>query len=124
MASSRSTALAPVEHIGRSILLLRGQRVILDRDLAAIYGVTTKRLNEQVKRNADRFPEDFVFQLTPEEAERSRSQFATLKTGRGQNIKPPLRLHRARRHPGRQCPEQPASHRHGRLRRARLRAAT
>jgi hypothetical protein len=87
MASSRSAALAPVEHIGRSILLLRGQRVILDADLAAIYGVTTKRLNEQVKRNADRFPEDFVFQLTLEEAERSRSQFATLKTGRGQNIK-------------------------------------
>jgi hypothetical protein len=74
MASSRSAALAPVEHIGRSILLLRGQRVILDADLAAIYGVTTKRLNEQVKRNADRFPEDFVFQLTLEEAERSRSQ--------------------------------------------------
>jgi hypothetical protein len=87
MVSSRSAALAPVEHIGRSILLPRGQRIILDRDLAAIYGVTTKRLNEQVKRNADRFPEDFVFQLTPEEAKRSRSQFATLKTGRGQNIK-------------------------------------
>ena len=87
MVSSRSAALAPVEHIARSILLLRGQRIILDRDLAAIYGVTTKRLNEQVKRNADRFPEDFVFQLTLEEAELSRSQFATLKAGRGQNIK-------------------------------------
>ena len=87
MVLSRSAALAPVEHITRSILLLRGQRVILDRDLAAIYGVTTKRLNEQVKRNADRFPEDFVFQLTLEEAELSRSQFATLKSGRGQNIK-------------------------------------
>lgn len=87
MVSSRSAALAPVEHITRSILLLRGQRVILDRDLAAIYGVTTKRLNEQVKRNADRFPEDFVFQLTLEEAELSRSQFATLNSGRGQNIK-------------------------------------
>lgn len=87
MVSSRSAALAPIEHIGRSILLLRGQRVILDRDLAAIYGVTTKRLNEQVKRNADRFPEDFVFQLTLEEAEISRSQIATLKAGRGQNIK-------------------------------------
>jgi KaiC/GvpD/RAD55 family RecA-like ATPase len=62
---------------------LRGQRVIL----AAIYGVTTKRLNEQVKRNAERFPEDFMFQLTPEDAELSRSQFATLKPGRDQNIK-------------------------------------
>jgi len=47
------------------ILTIRGQRVILDADLAEIYGVTTKRLNEQVKRNADRFPEDFMFQLTP-----------------------------------------------------------
>ena len=87
MASSRSAALAPIEQIGRSILLLRGQRVILDRDLAATYGITTMRLNEQIKRNADRFPEDFVFQLTLEEAELSRSQIATLKAGRGQNIK-------------------------------------
>jgi len=77
----------PVEHITRSILILRGQRVILDRELAAIYGATTKRLNEQVKRNRDRFPEDFMFQLTAEEAERSRSQIATLNSGRGQNIK-------------------------------------
>jgi hypothetical protein len=78
---------APVEQISRSILILRGQRVILDRELAAIYGATTKRLNEQVKRNRDRFPEDFMFQLTAEEVEHSRSQFATLNTGRGQNIK-------------------------------------
>jgi hypothetical protein len=59
---------------------LRGQKVILDADLAEIYGVPTKRLNEQVKRNADRFPDDFLFQLTLEEAEemqRSRSQIAT-----------------------------------------------
>ena len=85
MATRRS--LVPVEDITERILILRGQRVILDRELAAIYGVTTKRLNEQVKRNSDRFPEDFMFQLTPEEAERSRSQIATLKAGRGQNIK-------------------------------------
>ncbi len=78
---------APVEQISRSILILRSQRVILDRELAAIYGATTKRLNEQVKRNRDRFPEDFMFQLTAEEVERSRSQFATLNSGRGQNIK-------------------------------------
>jgi hypothetical protein len=52
-----------------------------------VYGVTTKRLNEQVKRNRGRFPEDFMFQLTAEEAESSRSQIATLKNGRGQNIK-------------------------------------
>jgi hypothetical protein len=70
------------------ILTIRGQKVLLDADLAALYGVPTKRLNEQVKRNADRFPEDFRFQLTHEEAEEallSRSQSATLK--RGQNIK-------------------------------------
>ena len=60
---------------------------MLDRELAAIYGVTIKRLNEQVKRNAPRFPEDFVFQLTAEERERLRSQLATLKTGRGRHIK-------------------------------------
>ncbi|MGH8309467.1 MAG: ORF6N domain-containing protein, partial [Steroidobacteraceae bacterium] len=65
--------------------MLRGQRVILDQDLAAIYGVPTKRLNEQVKRNRERFPEDFLFRLTAEEAAASRSQIATLKSGRGQN---------------------------------------
>ena len=84
---ARSKTLTRGEDITHAILVLRGQRVILDRDLAEIYGVTTKRLNEQVKRNAERFPEDFMFQLTPAEAELSRSQFATLKPGRGQNIK-------------------------------------
>jgi len=70
------------------IMTLRDTKVIIDRDLAKIYGVETRRLNEQVKRNPDRFPEDFVFQLTKEEAKfwlRSRSQIATLK--RGRNIK-------------------------------------
>lgn len=70
------------------IHFVRGQRVILDFQLAAIYGVTTKRLNEQVKRNAKRFPPDFVFRINPSEVQvvlRSRSQFATLK--RGQNLK-------------------------------------
>ncbi len=80
-------APVPPERIARAILILRGQRVILDRELAAIYGVTTTRLNEQIKRNAERFPEDFMFQLTREEVERSRSQFATLNGGRGRNIK-------------------------------------
>lgn len=69
----------PVDQISRAILVLRGQRVMLDRDLAAIYGVTTKRLNEAVKRNAGRFPEDFMFQLTAEEAAVLRSQIATSK---------------------------------------------
>jgi hypothetical protein len=76
------------EGIEDLILTIRGQKVIVDRDLAQIYGVKTRRLNEQVKRNPERFPEDFMFQLTPEEGEywlRSRSQFATLN--RGKNIK-------------------------------------
>jgi hypothetical protein len=60
-------ALIPLEVIEQRILLIRGQRVMLDADLAGLYGTTTKRLNEQVKRNADRFPEDFMFQLTKTE---------------------------------------------------------
>ena len=60
------------------IRVIRGQQVMLDSDLAMLYGVETKRLNEQVKRNIERFPEDFMFQLTQDEAIRSRSQIATL----------------------------------------------
>jgi hypothetical protein len=63
----RKTCLHPLPDISTAILTVRGERVILDADLAATYGVTTKRLNEQVKRNADRFPPDFSFQLTAEE---------------------------------------------------------
>jgi hypothetical protein len=59
------------------IYFIRGQKVVLDKDLAGLYGVTTKRLNEQVKRNRERFPVDFMFQLTPEEAESLRSHMAT-----------------------------------------------
>lgn len=79
--SDASLAFVPAERIQARILMLRGVRVILDADLAALYGVPTKRLNEQVKRNARRFPEDFMFQLTRAEARelaRLRSQFATL----------------------------------------------
>ena len=70
--------LIPVGRIEQAILLVRGEKVILDADLAALYGVTTKRLNEQVKRNRNRFPEDFTFQLSWEEAKALRSQIATL----------------------------------------------
>ena len=59
----------------------------MDRDLAMLYGVETKRLNEQVRRNKERFPEDFMFQLTKNEVISSRSQIATLNEQRGQNIK-------------------------------------
>src|SRR6266566_9842589 len=72
MASNRKTA-----GIESAIYLLRGQRVMLDSDLAAIYRVTTKRLNEQLKRNRSRFPDDFAFQLTTEEFRNSKSQIAT-----------------------------------------------
>jgi len=73
----------PVEQITRSILYLRGQRVILDSDLAAIYGVTTGRFNEAVKRNIERFPEDFMFRLTAKEYGVLTSQTAISKLGRG-----------------------------------------
>ena len=74
---SSSAALIPVERIERTILRLRGHTVMLDTDLAALYGVTTKRLNEQVKRNAKRFPPDFMFQLTQKEYADLRSHIAT-----------------------------------------------
>jgi hypothetical protein len=66
-----------VERIEHAILLIRGHRVVLDADLAALYGVTTSRLNEQVRRNADRFPNDFSFVLTQQEFTNLMSQFAT-----------------------------------------------
>jgi len=70
-------SLIPVERIERAILSIRGRKVMLDSDLSEIYGVTTKRLNEQVRRNIGRFPEDFMFQLTQGEFDNLRSQFAT-----------------------------------------------
>ena len=79
---------ARVDKISSRIRTIRGKKVILDFDLAEIYGVPTKALNQAVKRNLTRFPDDFIFQLTRDEAEmelRSRSQFVTLK--RGMNIK-------------------------------------
>lgn len=76
-----SKAIAPIvlnpQDIERSIHLVRGQRVMLDIDLAKLYGVSTKRLNEQVRRNIDRFPTDFAYQLTPQEFAELRSQIAT-----------------------------------------------
>lgn len=78
MAQAKRTLPLPAEQIGRSILMLRGQRAILDAELAALYGVATKVLNQAVKRNAERFPEDFMFRLTRTETEAlNRSQFVT-----------------------------------------------
>ena len=73
------------EVIENKIFFLRGNKVMLDKDLAALYGVETKVLNQAVKRNFERFPEDFMFQLTAEEAISLRSQIVTLK--RGQHLK-------------------------------------
>jgi len=72
----------------KAIIRLRGQAVILDSDLAALYGVTVKRLNEQVKRNADRFPDRFMLCLTDAEWMHLRSQFATSKTRGGRRYPP------------------------------------
>jgi hypothetical protein len=80
--------MLPADAINERILTIRGKKVILASDLAEVYGVATKALNQAVKRNAAKFPPDFMFQIEAEEAEslrRSRSQFVTLK--RGQNIK-------------------------------------
>jgi hypothetical protein len=74
--------MMPVESIARSIVVLRGQKVLLDAELAALYGVTTRRLNEQVRRNRSRFPTDFLFELTTEEFANLKSHFATIKLGR------------------------------------------
>lgn len=78
---SRSAAFVPVEHITQSILILRGQKVLLDAELAALYGVTTKRLNQQVRRNRERFPADFLFELTAEEFADLKLHFATSSWG-------------------------------------------
>ena len=68
----------PVKQIEQAILFMRGQKVMLDRDLAELYGVEIRVLNQAVHRNIKRFPEDFMFQLTKEEDETLRSQFVTL----------------------------------------------
>ena len=80
---SRTASLVPVERIERQILVVRGQRVMLDSDLAAVYGVQTKLLVRAMKRNEARFPADFVFQLSDEEFEALRFQFGTSNVGRG-----------------------------------------
>ena len=79
-----STSLdVSVQFIERRIYLIRDQKVMRDVDLAELYGVSTKRLNEQVRRNQKRFPADFMFQLTKDEAEILRSQFATSSSAHG-----------------------------------------
>ena len=86
--TTKQHAITPAE-IEQAIHVVRGQRVMLDSNLAKLYGVTTGRLNEQLSRNKDRFPEDFAFQLTQHEFTALISQIAISKTGRGGRRKRP-----------------------------------
>jgi hypothetical protein len=88
IAMSNTQSLIPVERIEQSILLLRGQKVILDQDLASLYGVETKKLVQAVKRNIERFPEDFMFQLDGKEFDILRSQFVTSSSWGGRRHVP------------------------------------
>lgn len=92
--------LIPDELITNKIYMIRNQKVMIDRDLAVLYEVETKRLKEAVKRNIDRFPEDFMFELTKTESDSLRSQIATLKRGEHVKYLPvlPLDLHRNCQH--------------------------
>jgi len=86
----KTTAVVPAERIANTILIARGHRVMLDAELASLYGVPTKVLLQAVRRNAERFPEDFMFALTPGEWALLRSQVVTSKPGRGGRRYAPL----------------------------------
>ena len=83
----RALSRLDLERIRRTVVRLRGQNVMLDSDLAGLYRVDVRALNQAVARNADRFPSDFMFQLTDDESESLRSQFVILKRGRGRHRK-------------------------------------
>jgi hypothetical protein len=83
-------AIIPIERVENVIYVIRKERVILDTDLAELYGVETRRLNEQVKRNSGRFPQDFMFQLFPDEFEDLKSHFAISRSGWGGRRKLPF----------------------------------
>lgn len=83
MANKQTLAILSDDIVVNKIYVIRNQKVMLDSDLAELYGVETKVLNQAIKRNTDRFPEDFMFQLTESEWESLRSQFVTSKIGRG-----------------------------------------
>ena len=94
MIKTDGRSVVTAERIENAILFIRGHKVMLDRDLAKLYGVSTKVFNQSVKRNMERFPPDFMFRLTLEENEVLRSQIVTLKPGRGAAFKIfALRLH-------------------------------
>ena len=89
MKELQNQSIIPDELVINKIYHIRDQKVMLDSDLAELYGVETRRLNEQVARNSDRFPEDFMFRLTGDDFESLMSQIATSKIGRGGRRKPP-----------------------------------
>jgi len=102
--ASQKNLTTPVEHLTQLIHEIHGQKVILDRDLARLYGVETKNLNKAVRRNLDRFPADFMFQITFEEAHAclgSRFQFGTLNRGKNISISPTPLPYTARSIPSR-----------------------
>ena len=88
MPKPNKTDLIPAASIEKKIMLLRGQKVMLDSDLAALYGVETKALNRAVKRNRERFPDDFMLQLEPQELTNLMFQFGTSSYGHGGRRKP------------------------------------
>jgi ORF6N domain len=87
MSTRMSKEIIPVERVPQSIRWIRGQKVLLDSDLAALYGVTTGNLNKAVKRNAQRFPSDFMFRLSTQEVQNLRFQFGTSRWG-GRRVLP------------------------------------
>lgn len=89
MKEKQLSVLATTDFIATKILFLRGEKVLLDADLALLYGVETKVLKQAVRRNIDRFPEDFLFEVSTEEWNSLRSQIVTLEKGRGKYSKYP-----------------------------------
>lgn len=85
---SRTATVIPIERIENAILLIRGEKVIMDTELAALYGVETRSLIQAVKRNRERFPPDFMFQLTRKEFDALRSQFVISKSRGGRRYLP------------------------------------
>jgi len=81
------TSIVPIESIVSKIFFFRGEKVLLDRDIAELYGVETKVLKQAIRRNIKRFPDDFMFELTKEESQSLRSQNVTLKRGQHSNDK-------------------------------------
>ena len=102
----RASSIIPMENISQSIVLLRGQKVMLDADLAALYSVETKTLVQAVKRNIERFPEDFMFQLTKAGVCQLEIPICDLKLGR--SPLPALHLYRTERRHALQCTAQQA----------------